>query len=159
MLVPNFTLVGKLNSIAFQVASVSQTLGRLFLLAAVEDGLLQAESVEKMEDEEMRESFGQLLKQLDELKPDGTEFVLLRNILILKGKSFQAPPSPPNHFRFREASPSHPFRSIPPGPTSLGGLSRSTYASISVRFPNRLSQPTGQQQDVVLTERGAKRRD
>lgn len=68
-----------------QVASVSQTLGRVFFLSAFEDGLLCAANLHKIDEHELRDKFDTLLKQLDELKLDPTEFVLLRNILILKG--------------------------------------------------------------------------
>ncbi|KAI6177857.1 Nuclear hormone receptor family member nhr-67 [Aphelenchoides bicaudatus] len=97
-----------------QVASVSQTLGRLFFLAANEDGLLNEIDIQKVESEEMRERINQLIKQLEELKLDSTEFVLLRNILILKEKLPQAIASVQFHLvqHHLAAYPAQPMRLI-----------------------------------------------
>ncbi|KAI6189181.1 Nuclear hormone receptor family member nhr-67 [Aphelenchoides besseyi] len=76
-----------------QVASVSHTLGRLFFLSAVEDNLLQPQNLQQIEDAMLRTKLQNLLNQLKELKLDSSEFMMLRNIVILKEKLPQIVPN------------------------------------------------------------------
>jgi hypothetical protein len=122
----------------FQVASMSQTLGRLFFLSAYEDGLLNTQGLGSIEDEGLRNKLTSLLKQLDELKLDPTEHMLLRNVLILKGRvAGERLSQQISNFVSRKAPAHHPKHPIPPRPTPSNQLPSPTHAPLAMRLCGR----------------------
>ncbi|CAD5218414.1 unnamed protein product [Bursaphelenchus okinawaensis] len=72
-----------------QLQTISQCLGRLFLVSAFESNLISTDNLQSVDDQEVKEQLQTIITKLEELQLDETEYGYVRNLLLLHEKNPQ----------------------------------------------------------------------